>query len=358
MRLATGSAIGWGEAAPRSYVTGETARHVLRDLTAVDYRRLSAAIDWAGFDAAVHSLAARPLTDMTGCRQLGPAASAALEGALLDVICRRWQRTFGEAFEQAGLRFRPREPTAALHFSTVLDLSRDPLRFVGAMDAQQRAALRFVKVKASRDPRATLATVRELTQLLPVRTGLAVDVNGMWTADVVLDTAPSLADAGVSWLEEPTGPRQWDVLREVRQRADIGIMLDESFSGADDIHRASREEAATHVNLRVSKCGGPLGALRMAALARAHGLQYQVGVHVGEVGPLWACGRHVAGALGDAVAVEAGRQDEWFPAPLTEPAYTVDRQRHRVHQLPGPGCGVVPSAKLLSYFRPEFVLES
>ncbi|MGW3000354.1 enolase C-terminal domain-like protein [Streptomyces sp. NPDC001155] len=326
---------------------------VLADLARIDYSVASSAIDWTGFEAAVDSLIELDVASLTGRPKHGGATSAVLEGALLDVICRTWKRTFADAFEWAGLRFHPISTSAAIDVSTVLDLSRNQEGFVTAMESDQLEALRFLKIKAFRDPWRTLQTITRLAQVIPGNARLVVDVNGMWSEGEVLDVAPLLADAGVAWIEEPTEPRQWPVLRRIREQAGIGIMLDESFTSASDIYQATDQGAASHVNIRVSKCGGPLSAMRMAAIARAHGLRYQVGVHVGEVGPLWAAGRHVASALGDAETVEAGRQDEWFPMVLTEPRFTVDRQLHKVPQLYGPGCGVVPTAELLSHFAPE-----
>ncbi len=73
----------------------------------------------------------------------------------------------------------------------------------------------------------------------------------------------------------------------------------------------------------------------------------QIGVQVGEVGPLWATGRLVATALPDLVAVEAGRQDEWFPPDLTTPPYAVDRAASLAPVLGGPGTGVRVTRALL-----------
>jgi L-alanine-DL-glutamate epimerase-like enolase superfamily enzyme len=124
-------------------------------------------------------------------------------------------------------------------------------------------------------------------------------------------------------------------------------MLDESFRDEADLRLAVELRAATHVNVRISKCGGLIASARLAALARSAGLGCQLGVQVGEVGPLWAAGRTLGCALAGLRAAETGRQDEWFREPLTVPAFAVDRHAQTAHPLPGPGCGVVPSARLL-----------
>src|SRR5205823_2850427 len=47
-------------------------------------------------------------------------------------------------------------------------------------------------------------------------------------------------------------------------------------------------------NLRLSKCGGFIPSIRLAQLAKRHGLGYQLGCQVGETAILSAAGRHFA----------------------------------------------------------------
>ena len=72
-------------------------------------------------------------------------------------------------------------------------------------------------------------------------------------------------------------------------------------------------------------------------------------VEVAEVGPLWVAGRILATELDDLLAVEAGRQDEWFDPPLTEPPYCIDRTRHLAPVPEGAGLGVEPSLALRAH---------
>ncbi|MEN3308480.1 MAG: L-Ala-D/L-Glu epimerase [Micromonosporaceae bacterium] len=356
VRVDVDGTVGWGEAAPRRYVTGETAEGVLSDLAALDIARLSSRIDSSSFDSALASMAALDLPALLGRGRPHPAAASAVECALLDAVCRGSGRSFGDALDRLGLAYRPLPADRPIRVSTVLDLSRGVEQFLAATAPGLLATPRLVKLKASADPDRTVQEVRRLAEALPGPVRLAVDANGAWPPAVALETAARLADLPVAWLEEPTTPRSWDLLRAIRRRSAIGIMLDESFTGAADVPAAA-SGAATHLNLRVSKCGGLLGAARLAALARSHGLRYQVGVHVGEVGPLWAAARWLAAALGDAEAVEGGQQDRWFPVALTVPAYTADRVHGTVAQLRGPGSGVVPSDELLRHFRAGFTWE-
>ncbi|MBC8115151.1 MAG: dipeptide epimerase, partial [Candidatus Saccharimonas sp.] len=50
-------------------------------------------------------------------------------------------------------------------------------------------------------------------------------------------------------------------------------------------------------NIRLSKCGGLVNSLQLAALAHQAGLGYQLGCQVGETGILSAAGRHFASSV-------------------------------------------------------------
>lgn len=75
-------------------------------------------------------------------------------------------------------------------------------------------------------------------------------------------------------------------------------MLDESLCCEEDAQRAIAGRTCDLFNLRISKCGGIIPCVRLAALARQHGLGYQLGCQVGETGILSAAGRHFACNIG------------------------------------------------------------
>jgi muconate cycloisomerase len=74
-------------------------------------------------------------------------------------------------------------------------------------------------------------------------------------------------------------------------------MLDESLCSLTDAHRAIESGTCDLFNIRLSKCGGLIPSLRLAAVAHQAGLGYQLGCQVGETGILSAAGRHFAGSV-------------------------------------------------------------
>src|SRR5207248_4138084 len=63
-------------------------------------------------------------------------------------------------------------------------------------------------------------------------------------------------------------------------------------------------------NVRLSKCGGFIPSLRLAQLARQHGLGYQLGCQVGETALLSAAGRHFATSVAGIRYLEGSRSEE------------------------------------------------
>ncbi|MFJ3303934.1 enolase C-terminal domain-like protein [Streptomyces sp. NPDC086549] len=344
---------GWGESAPRPYVTGESVGSVLAALARPEVMRPAAEVLRLPFDEALHAVAGlTPPPGPAGSDGTAPAAAAGLESALLDHLCRRDGVTGFEALHRAGfddvLAVRP----APARVATVLDLDRDPVAHLAGLPEHWRAAIPHVKLKAGPDPQATALLAARVRALLPAATTLSVDANCAWEPAAVLRHAKALRTSGLSWLEEPLAPRRWRDLAALRSHG-LKVMLDESCVSAHDLEACLAHGAADLVNLRVSKCGGPLRLLAMVRTARRAGLGVQIGVQVGEVGPLWATGRLVATAVPDLVAVEAGRQDEWFPPDLTTPAYAVDRARSLAPVLDGPGIGVRVTPALLERCTPH-----
>jgi muconate cycloisomerase len=92
-------------------------------------------------------------------------------------------------------------------------------------------------------------------------------------------------------------------------------------------------------NIRLSKCGGFLNSLRLAALAQEHGLAWQLGCHPGESGILSAAGRHWATSVANVRWLEGSYDRHMLAEQPTQPDITF-RYGGRAPALTGPGLGV------------------
>jgi len=79
----------------------------------------------------------------------------------------------------------------------------------------------------------------------------------------------------VTVLEQPLPPEQLDGLGAIRRRATIPVIADESCRTAADIPALVGN--VDGINIKLAKCGSLREALRMIAIARAHGMLVMVG---------------------------------------------------------------------------------
>ncbi|HTI51051.1 MAG TPA: enolase C-terminal domain-like protein, partial [Planctomycetaceae bacterium] len=92
-------------------------------------------------------------------------------------------------------------------------------------------------------------------------------------------------------------------------------------------------------NIRLSKCGGLIQSLKLAALAHGAGLSYQLGCQVGETGILSAAGRHFACSVAGIRYLEGSFDKFLVRERLTVEDITFG-YRGYAPALAGPGLGV------------------
>ena len=117
---------------------------------------------------------------------------------------------------------------------------------------------------------------------------LRIDANGAWPAAEALARLDALAPYRISCVEQPVAHGELAALAELRRQARVPVMLDESLTSLADAQAAIAAGACDLFNIRLSKCGGFLASLRLAAAAHGARLGYQLGCHPGESGILSA----------------------------------------------------------------------
>jgi L-Ala-D/L-Glu epimerase len=239
---------GWGEAAPSKYY-GETAESVLAALQVY-----GSMLPDDPFQ--LEEAERRWENKLRG----NAAARAALSTALHDLVGKRLDVPL---FRMWGL-----DPCAAPPSTFTIGL--DTPERIGAK-VQEAAQYPILKVK--------LGTDRDLEILRAIRQAtdkeIRVDANCGWTVKRALRMLPVLDEFGVTVLEQPLVPHDLDGLAAVTAQADIPVIADESCLTAVDIPPLVGK--VDGINIKLAKCGGLREALRMIAVARAHGLMVMVG---------------------------------------------------------------------------------
>jgi L-alanine-DL-glutamate epimerase-like enolase superfamily enzyme len=239
---------GWGEAAATTYY-GETPETVLAALAAY-VPHLPA--DPADLDSAERAL--------EGALGENPSARAALSTALHDLVGKRLGVPLWKLW---GLNAR----TAPVSTFTIgLD---SPEKMRGKVLEAEAYPVLKVKLGTHRDGEI-LRAIRSVTEK-----ELRVDANAAWTRKQAIAMLPVLQEFGVSVLEQPLPPHDLDGLAAVTRASTIPVIADESCLVSTDIPRLVG--VVDGINIKLAKCGSLREALRMIAVARAHGLLVMVG---------------------------------------------------------------------------------
>jgi muconate cycloisomerase len=284
--LSDGS-VGFGEGVPRRYVTGETPQSALEALS----RRYGPALagcsltDSRDVPPVLAAVAAE-----AGRWGAGPpgAAWCAIELALLDAAARR----FGLPVSTWLGPVR----ASTLSYDLVLPFSAAAAVVPLALTARA-LGIRQVKLKVGRDLDTDAQRLRLLRQILGSDADLRVDANGAWTAEEALVAIERLRRYGISAVEQPVGAGDLAGLQRVTADCPELIIVDESLRTEAEAQTLVEAKACDAFNVRVSKCGGLLASMRIAAMAAEAGLAVIVGAQVGESGILSAAGRHLAACV-------------------------------------------------------------
>jgi L-alanine-DL-glutamate epimerase-like enolase superfamily enzyme len=264
---------GWGEASPSKFY-GETADSVMAAL-AMFRPLLEKASSWS-IDAVERELE-RTLRG-------NAAARCAISAALHDLAAKRLGVPLWKLW---GL-----DATAAPRSSFTIGIAPD----AETLRARVREAAGYpilkIKLGSSWD-REVLRIVREEAPHATLR----VDANAAWNAKQALGMLQALSDVGVDMLEQPLPPQDLDGLRFVRERSPIPVVADESCIMATDIPRLVG--VVDGINIKLAKCGSLREAMRMIAVARAHGLRVMCGCMI-ETTLGIAAAAHFAPLLDDA----------------------------------------------------------
>ncbi|UTW13068.1 mandelate racemase/muconate lactonizing enzyme family protein [Marinobacterium rhizophilum] len=107
--------------------------------------------------------------------------------------------------------------------------------------------------KASGDPDKDISQFRAVAQVIQPGEVLMVDANTGWKQHAALRVMRALREFDL-YIESPCA--SYEETLSVRRQTDHPMILDEVMQGLDIVLRASRDDAADVMNLKVSKVGG------------------------------------------------------------------------------------------------------
>jgi L-Ala-D/L-Glu epimerase len=275
-------AVGWGEAQPRDYVTGENVASVHATVREVD-------AFWRGLDpGSLENTAV--LLHAAPQRATAPAAFAGIELALLDAVGRDEGRNVTEVLGSVA--------TDSISYDGAVLGFLPSSAFGMALMRCRKLGKNVVKLKVGREgDRERLIAAR---RILGNDVRLVLDANAAWaSAAEAIANIESYRDLGIDAIEQPVAGDDIRGMAAVRAAVRLPIIADESLCTIDDARRLVAAEAADIFNVRIGKCGGLLASLEILDYARAHGIGTHLGVMVGETGIAGTAGRLLAACVPD-----------------------------------------------------------
>jgi L-Ala-D/L-Glu epimerase / N-acetyl-D-glutamate racemase len=271
-------AVGFGEALPREYVTGETLDGAFQLLQQKILPRL-VGMEFASLEEVKAFLLrcdGKAPQEWVASDRPQAAAWCAVDLCLLDAFGRQ----FDEPIRLDGDRTVP----GNFRYSPVISADSGPAYWKTLLKVRL-FGFRQVKVKVEND---SVSAVRLARRVLGKRCDIRVDANMAWSIREAEEQMQRLARFGVRIVEQPVAADATDGLAQLVRQTGLGVMVDESLTDRQSLEQLIRKKACTAVNVRVSKCGGLMASLMRCREALAAGMTLQIGCQVGETSLLSA----------------------------------------------------------------------
>ncbi len=257
VELVSGDVIGYGEATPVKYVTGENIESVQHDVAA-------AAEALTGAPLNEYRLASRKLAEIL---PYGKSARAGVEMAILDAFC-KVLRVPMYAFLGG----------AAIRIETDVTIPICPPEHAAELATELAAkGFRQFKVKVGKDQAEDLERVRRTAEAAP-QCVFNIDANQGFEPQQAVDFVRKLQSVGiqVQLVEQPVHASDLEGMRYVAEHAGVPVFADEAAQTPADVIDIVRCGAANGVNVKIQKAG-MVGALEIKSICRAAGLGLMFG---------------------------------------------------------------------------------
>jgi len=222
-------------------------------------------------------------------------------------------------------------------FYRVVDRCEDQLSFFyEELQEYVNRGYRGLKMKAGRySVDEELSLVRAVRKELPESVELMVDINcGTWNAEQTARYAEQVEELGISWLEEPFHPHEYDRYRELAEKTALPLAAGEHETEMAGFERVVRSGVKI-VQPELSLCGGFAAAGPLIELAGRHSIG--ITPHVWGMGFLYAAALQFYSLCGGDLLFEYPFLDD----PLRDELFDGLKLKNGCLTVPaGPGWGV------------------
>jgi muconate cycloisomerase len=289
---------GYGEGAPRSFVTGESQESAA---CSIDRFIKLNNFPWDLNDVSQIWNFVDNITSGKG----NNAAICALETALLDALGKSQGRNIIDYFSKDFM-------TNKVYYGSALPLAGKQ-RIIEMCRLIKKMKIKSLKLKMGNDLSQNKEILEAVRMVFGEDYDLKVDINGVWDHDLGLKHVSLINNYGIKVIEQPMRPNDPETadFAGLMQKAGVVLMADESVCSLSDMEKITKEGYYKMVNVRLSKCGGFRNSFKIIDYLRRNGISFQIGCHMGESGILSAAGRVLCLLCSDAVYCD-GSYDEFM----------------------------------------------
>lgn len=135
----------------------------------------------------------------------------------------------------------------------------------------------IIKIKLGKDKEADVERVRSIREAVGQEIILRIDANQGWDYESAAYALTAMNPFNIQFCEQPM--RHWYdyKLPALKQISPIPIMADESVFNYHDAMRMIVTDSCSYINIKFSKSGGILEALKINEAAEQHGMRCMMG---------------------------------------------------------------------------------
>ena len=293
-----GEIAGYGEGAPRSYVTGESIESTVKSIRHfikhdIFPRKLNDISQIWNF-----------IDDITRGREHN-AAICALETALLDALGKSQHIHIIDYFSKDFI-------TGNVYYGAPIPLGNNQ-KITEICRLIKKMKINALRLKLGNNFEQNKTILETIRSVFGGSYDLRVDINCAWDSKLAFRHIPLIQKYNVKVIEQPMMPDDPDIADFAGLMQNIGVILmaDESACSFNDVEKIVKEGYYKMINVRLSKCGGFKNSSRIIDYLRLNGIPFQVGCQLGESGILSAAGRVLCLLCRDAVYYD-GSYDEFL----------------------------------------------
>lgn len=326
---------GVGEAIPRVYVTGEKSEDIYDSFSESNALNILREFKCSSLDEGVNLIDKLNFGNRDHENFLGPAIACLVELALIDIIGKKFNTSADKIFRKIlSKKVAVLKEQSFYPFTTVLSYG-DSL-----VDRIRSNRVYAIKLKVGKNIDQDIEQLNQIKKLVGTSVPVFIDGNCCWDYQDGIIFSRKCKDMHIAWMEEPLNTKDYQELASFRDESGIKIMLDENCLCMEDLIEAHKLKAFDMINLRISKNGGVFHLMEMYEFIAKNGYKAQLGVQVGEMGPLWACGRKLMQAGLSVQAYEAGQIDLLVNEYDLLESFAVNRVENHALPIFGPGFGI------------------